>query len=304
MKSICRRCWNTSSWLYDTANHTHPHSLSPWNSHKPLWHFLRWVDWSSGTVDSCPRQPVPVWSGNSKPSAVSSSLPVISLADLMVTLALSSILQTEVRKLERRKPAGASAKYNIILGDKSDMWHRHCIKINTRTLFDIKCGTNFVYTEPYHQYTGLCGSLQVHYQSLSTSSRSSQWGHLKQNLSDQQDRWGVCDLPWTQSGSDDSGQTDVWSGEQVQTFHRWSLGSSSFMFPEHWEVSRSLSFNLCYCKHIFFSDSFVLAVEIVDSVESYANLLRNIFDFGALKELLSGDNHIQIRLDAMHGGEH
>lgn len=44
-------------------------------------------------------------------------------------------------------------------------------------------------------------------------------------------------------------------------------------------------------------------MEIVDSVESYANLLRNIFDFAALKELLSGENRIKIRLDAMHGGE-
>uniref|UniRef100_A0A673HNP2 Phosphoglucomutase-1-like n=1 Tax=Sinocyclocheilus rhinocerous TaxID=307959 RepID=A0A673HNP2_9TELE len=42
-------------------------------------------------------------------------------------------------------------------------------------------------------------------------------------------------------------------------------------------------------------------VEIVDPVESYANSLRNIFDFAVLKELLSADNHIQIRLDAMHG---
>ncbi|RVE61520.1 hypothetical protein OJAV_G00171480 [Oryzias javanicus] len=42
-------------------------------------------------------------------------------------------------------------------------------------------------------------------------------------------------------------------------------------------------------------------VEIVDSVESYANLLRNIFDFAALKELLSGENPIRVRLDAMHG---
>ncbi|KAG7487638.1 hypothetical protein MATL_G00025660 [Megalops atlanticus] len=42
-------------------------------------------------------------------------------------------------------------------------------------------------------------------------------------------------------------------------------------------------------------------VEIVDSVESYANMLRNIFDFAALKELLSGPNHIKVRLDAMHG---
>uniref|UniRef100_A0A4W5RVU6 Phosphoglucomutase 1 n=1 Tax=Hucho hucho TaxID=62062 RepID=A0A4W5RVU6_9TELE len=33
-------------------------------------------------------------------------------------------------------------------------------------------------------------------------------------------------------------------------------------------------------------------VEIVDSAESYANMLRNIFDFAALKE-----NHIKIRLE-------
>lgn len=45
------------------------------------------------------------------------------------------------------------------------------------------------------------------------------------------------------------------------------------------------------------------SVEIVDSVDSYANLVRNIFDFAALKELLSGENHISIRIDAMHGGE-
>lgn len=44
-------------------------------------------------------------------------------------------------------------------------------------------------------------------------------------------------------------------------------------------------------------------MEIVDSVDSYANLVRNIFDFAALKELLSGENHISIRIDAMHGGE-
>ncbi|XP_067310303.1 phosphoglucomutase-1-like [Pseudorasbora parva] len=42
-------------------------------------------------------------------------------------------------------------------------------------------------------------------------------------------------------------------------------------------------------------------VEIVDPVESYANSLRNIFDFALLKDILSGDNHVQIRLDAMHG---
>lgn len=43
-------------------------------------------------------------------------------------------------------------------------------------------------------------------------------------------------------------------------------------------------------------------MEIVDSVEAYAEMLRSIFDFNALKELLSGANHINVRLDAMHGG--
>lgn len=43
-------------------------------------------------------------------------------------------------------------------------------------------------------------------------------------------------------------------------------------------------------------------MEIVDSVEAYASMLRNIFDFNALKELLSGKNHLKIRIDAMHGG--
>ncbi|NWR46000.1 PGM1 protein, partial [Regulus satrapa] len=42
-------------------------------------------------------------------------------------------------------------------------------------------------------------------------------------------------------------------------------------------------------------------VEIVDSVEAYANMLRSIFDFSALKELLSGKNQLKIRIDAMHG---
>ncbi|XP_074064586.1 LOW QUALITY PROTEIN: phosphoglucomutase-1-like [Macrotis lagotis] len=42
-------------------------------------------------------------------------------------------------------------------------------------------------------------------------------------------------------------------------------------------------------------------VETVDSVDAYATMLRNIFDFSALKELLSGPNRLKIRIDAMHG---
>ena len=44
-------------------------------------------------------------------------------------------------------------------------------------------------------------------------------------------------------------------------------------------------------------------MDIVDSVEAYGEMLRGIFDFPALKELLSGAQHISVRLDAMHGGE-
>lgn len=71
-------------------------------------------------------------------------------------------------------------------------------------------------------------------------------------------------------------------------------------------ISVSLSYKfLSGSEHnMWFLPLFLLcSVEIVDPVESYANLMRNIFDFAALKELLSGENHINIRLDAMHGGE-
>uniref|UniRef100_A0A672J610 EF-hand domain-containing protein n=1 Tax=Salarias fasciatus TaxID=181472 RepID=A0A672J610_SALFA len=55
-------------------------------------------------------------------------------------------------------------------------------------------------------------------------------------------------------------------------------------------------------KQTFEVDTFKpFTVEIVDSVEAYAEMLRGIFDFAALKELLSGPNHINVRLDAMHG---
>lgn len=49
-------------------------------------------------------------------------------------------------------------------------------------------------------------------------------------------------------------------------------------------------------------ERYMFLVEIVDSVKAYAEMLRSIFDFAALKELLSGANHINVRLDAMHGG--
>jgi hypothetical protein len=44
-------------------------------------------------------------------------------------------------------------------------------------------------------------------------------------------------------------------------------------------------------------------VEIVDPVDIYLNLLRTIFDFSAIKGLLTGPSQLKIRVDAMHGGE-
>lgn len=54
------------------------------------------------------------------------------------------------------------------------------------------------------------------------------------------------------------------------------------------------------CSHFFFCVFF--PVEIVDSVEIYLNLLRSIFDFSAIRNLLTGPNQIKIRIDAMNGG--
>ncbi|XP_051875866.1 phosphoglucomutase-like protein 5 [Pristis pectinata] len=42
-------------------------------------------------------------------------------------------------------------------------------------------------------------------------------------------------------------------------------------------------------------------VEIVDTVDVYLNMLRTIFDFSAIKGLLTGPNQLKIRIDAMHG---
>lgn len=44
-------------------------------------------------------------------------------------------------------------------------------------------------------------------------------------------------------------------------------------------------------------------VEVVDSVEVYLNLLRTLFDFNAIKSLLTGPNQLKIRIDAMNGGK-
>lgn len=48
--------------------------------------------------------------------------------------------------------------------------------------------------------------------------------------------------------------------------------------------------------------NFFFVVEIVDSVDIYLNMLRGIFDFGAIKSLLTGPEQLKIRIDAMNGG--
>uniref|UniRef100_A0A8D0VQ44 Phosphoglucomutase 5 n=1 Tax=Sus scrofa TaxID=9823 RepID=A0A8D0VQ44_PIG len=47
--------------------------------------------------------------------------------------------------------------------------------------------------------------------------------------------------------------------------------------------------------------AFLPLVEIVDPVDIYLNLLRTIFDFNAIKSLLTGPGQLKIRVDAMHG---
>lgn len=46
----------------------------------------------------------------------------------------------------------------------------------------------------------------------------------------------------------------------------------------------------------------VFPVEIIDSVEVYLQMLRNIFDFGAIKSLLTGPDQLKLHIDAMNGG--
>lgn len=97
-----------------------------------------------------------------------------------------------------------------------------------------------------------------------------------------------------------------WTSQPLGSRPLRSTRSSPLLVP-------FLSFTICQLLKIIFQFIFdcvysmvyslvTFTVEIVDSVESYAEMLRDIFDFAALKELLSGPNHINVRLDAMHGG--
>ena len=52
-------------------------------------------------------------------------------------------------------------------------------------------------------------------------------------------------------------------------------------------------------------DGHKFTVDIIDSVSDYAAYMREIFDFDAIKNLLSGGNgqpRFQVLMNAMHGG--
>lgn len=49
-------------------------------------------------------------------------------------------------------------------------------------------------------------------------------------------------------------------------------------------------------------DGKIFTVETVDSVQDYLELMKEVFDFSKLRELLSGDNSLKVLLNAMHGG--
>lgn len=58
-----------------------------------------------------------------------------------------------------------------------------------------------------------------------------------------------------------------------------------------------------WVRSLMFPFAFLSLVEIVDPVDIYLNLLRTIFDFNAIKSLLTGPGQLKIRVDAMHGGK-
>ena len=45
------------------------------------------------------------------------------------------------------------------------------------------------------------------------------------------------------------------------------------------------------------------SVEVVDSVQDYLELMKEVFDFVKLKQLLTSENAPKILLNAMHGGK-
>lgn len=131
------------------------------------------------------------------------------------------------------------------------------------------------------------------------SLRSCSRRHHKQNIWDQQKSAGVSHLPGAESGPVQNQQADIWSGH-FQALHRYISMDNRFMIhPDTCKTHNASTWTTDLW--ILFLCLFV-TVEIVDSVEAYAEMLRGIFDFSALKELLSGANHINVRLDAMHGG--
>ncbi len=49
-------------------------------------------------------------------------------------------------------------------------------------------------------------------------------------------------------------------------------------------------------------DGHPFVVQVKDSVQDYAEYMKEIFDFDAIKKLISGDGGKQVLFNAMHGG--
>ena len=45
------------------------------------------------------------------------------------------------------------------------------------------------------------------------------------------------------------------------------------------------------------------SVEVFDGVSAYKAYMQELFDFEAIKQLFSGENVLQVRADALHGGQ-
>lgn len=154
-----------------------------------------------------------------------------------------------------------------------------------------------------------------------------------EDLPGEPDTRGVRHMPWSPHWSLSARKTGVWPREQIQTFQRYNIRaclvkkllciilnssvlSTSVDFPpDCCKLSCCvtlveplfLSLKMHRKKNILSSSTnrfFCLyPVEIVDSVEVYLQMLRNIFDFTAIKSLLTGPDQLKIHIDAMNGGQ-
>lgn len=50
-------------------------------------------------------------------------------------------------------------------------------------------------------------------------------------------------------------------------------------------------------------DGRAFSVEVIDGVSDYKAYMKELFDFDVIKQLFSGENPLQVRADAMNGGD-